>query len=811
MDIDNILANSLFLSSDEKDLLMPSDAELDPNVPLPDLLSLLPLRNMVIFPGIVSPITVGRGKSIQLIHEAHKNNQYVGAITQKQPQIDNPKENDLFPVGTIAQIVKIINLPDGAISVIVQGKKRFSLQNVVSDTPYLQAKYELWEENQVATQDAEFDVLVVSIKDLAVRIIELEASLSPESIYVIKNIEDTPLLINFIVANIHLPLTDRQKVLEIHDQKEQMLLLLDLLTRELQLLELKIHIQGKVKVDLDQQQREYMLQQQMKAIQSELGNNQLDQEFKHLAESAQKKQWGEDVAKIFDRELKKLERLNPSSVEYSSQLNYLYILLDLPWNEYTADHFDLWKAKKVLDKEHFGLNQVKERLLEHLSVLKLKKDLKSPIICLLGPPGVGKTSLGKSIALALNRKYARMSLGGLHDEAEIRGHRRTYIGAMPGRIIQSLRKIKSANPVFVLDEIDKLGISVQGDPASALLEVLDPEQNSTFYDNFLEMEFDLSKVMFIATANTLMTVSPALRDRMEVIEVDGYVTEEKLSIAQKHLIPKQMVENGLKKSQLTFNPEAITEIIENYTRESGVRELDKCIATVIRNIAKKIVMRESYDKVLRKEGIKEILGSPKYIHEKYQGNEYAGVVTGLAWTTLGGDILFIETSLSRGTGVLTLTGNLGAVMKESAVIALEYIKAHCRNFNISHEVFNRWNVHVHVPDGAIPKDGPSAGLTILTAMISAFTQKKVRPRIAMTGEITLRGKILQVGGIREKILAAKRADIVDIILPVSNKKDIEEVDELLVKGLNFIYVDDVSEVIPMVILEEQVKNAQVID
>jgi ATP-dependent Lon protease len=628
----------------------------------------------------------------------------------------------------------------------------------------------------------------------------------PEAAFAIRNIENTSFLINFTSSNSEIKTEEKQRLLETNDLKKRALLLLEYLTREMQLLELKQDIQTKVKTDLDQQQREFLLHQQMKTIQDELGGNPMDQEIQELEKRAKKKKWSKEVSLVFNKELDKLQRINPAAGEYSVQLNYLHTLLELPWNEFTKDNFDMNRAKEILDNDHFGLEKVKDRILEHLAVLKLKGNMKAPILCLVGPPGVGKTSLGKSIAKALDRKYNRMSLGGLHDEAEIRGHRKTYIGAMPGRIIQSLKKVKSANPVFVLDEIDKVGQDFHGDPSSALLEVLDPEQNNAFYDNFLELEFDLSKVMFIATANTLSTVHPALRDRMEVIEVNGYTIEEKIEIATRHLMSKQYKEHGIKKAQLSMTKDVLEYVIENYTHESGVRELDKTLASIIRNIAKQIAFDNDYNKKLEVKDIQKILGAPKYTKDKYQGNEYAGVVTGLAWTASGGDILYVETSLSKGKGVLTLTGNLGEVMKESAVIALEYLKSHTENFGLSPDLFEKWNVHVHVPEGAIPKDGPSAGITMITSLSSAFTQRKVRNKLAMTGEITLRGRVLPIGGVKEKILAAKRAGIIDIILPNENRKDIEEIPAHYLNNLNFHYVGKVSEVLDFALLDEKIEK-----
>ncbi|MDP4210040.1 MAG: endopeptidase La [Bacteroidota bacterium] len=807
----NIAVSDYFLTNnlnDDADFIPIISEEDDSGEELvvPETLPILPLRNTVLFPGIVIPITVGRDKSIKLIREAFKKDKIIGTVAQRNPNINDPAEKDLFKVGTVAQILKILDMPDNSTSVIIQGRKRFEIDNITNDEPYIQAHINVLPEDQPSKKNKEFEAIISSLKDISLRIIQLNNNVPPEAAFAIRNIESPSFLINFASSNSDIKTEEKQKLLEINDVHKRGLLLLEYLTRELQLLELKRDIQSKVKTDLDQQQREYLLHQQMKTIQDELGGNPVDQEVQELEKKAKKKKWNKEVAAVFEKELGKLERLNPAAGEYSVQLNYLHTMLELPWNEYTKDNFDLNRAKDILDKEHFGLEKVKDRILEHLAVLKLKGNMKAPILCLVGPPGVGKTSLGKSIAKALDRKYCRMSLGGLHDEAEIRGHRKTYIGAMPGRIIQNLKKVKSANPVFMLDELDKVGQDYHGDPASALLEVLDPEQNSTFNDNFLELEFDLSKVMFIATANTLGTIHPALRDRMEIIEVNGYTIEEKIEIAARHLLPKQLKEHGLKKTQFSMTKDVLEYAIENYSHESGVRQLDKTIASLIRNVAKKIAFEELYNRKLGKDDIQKILGAPKYTKDKYQGNDYAGVVTGLAWTAAGGDILFVETSLSKGKGALTLTGNLGDVMKESAVIALEYIKSHAGQLGLSPDVFEKWNIHVHVPEGAIPKDGPSAGVTMITSLGSAFTQRKVRSNLAMTGEITLRGRVLPVGGIKEKILAAKRAGITDIILCQENRKDIEEIPEYYLTGVTFHYVGNIQEVLDFALLDEKVAN-----
>lgn len=792
-------------------LISEEDEETLKKTEIPDILPILPLRNTVLFPGVILPISVGRTKSLELIRDIYKKNKIIGTLAQKDPDTDDPEFEHLYTLGTVAQILRILEMPDGSTSVIIQGKKRFTVVEFYSKAPYITAKVSAIEDAKPKKKSSEFDAIVSSLKDLSLRIIKLSSTIPPEASFAVKNIESSTFLINFISSNSDLKIEEKQRLLELSDLKQRGIALLEYLTRELQMLELKKDIQTKVKIDLDQQQREYFLHQQMKTIQDELGGNPIDQEIEELAEKAKKKKWTAEVQTTFNKELQKLERLNPATAEYSVEFNYLQTLLELPWKVYTKDNFDLLRAQKILDKDHFGLDNVKERIIEHLAVLKLKGDLKAPILCLYGPPGVGKTSLGKSVARALNRKYVRMSLGGIHDEAEIRGHRKTYIGAMPGRIVQNLKKIKSSNPVFVLDEIDKVGRDIHGDPASALLEVLDPEQNSTFYDNFLELEYDLSKIMFIATANTTSTINPALRDRMEMIEISGYIVEEKVEIAKRHLIPKQLKEHGLKKSHISFNPKIIEYIIDNFTRESGVRELDKKIAKICRVIAKKVALDESLKKKLSMEDIHDILGVPKYIKDKYQGNDFAGVVTGLAWTTAGGEILYVETSLSKGKGKLTITGNLGEVMKESAIIALEFIKSHADQFQLNPDVFDKWNVHIHVPEGAIPKDGPSAGITMVTSLVSAFTQRKVTKALAMTGEITLRGKVLPVGGIKEKILAAKRASITDIILSVENKKDIEEIKEVYLKGLLFHYVGNILEVINMALTKEKVRNPVLID
>lgn len=778
---------------------------------IPETIPILPLKNTVLFPGVVIPISVGRDKSMKLIRDFYKSNKIIGTVAQKDPNLEEPTFNDLYLTGTVAQIIRILEMPDGSTSVIIQGKRRFSIKSLLSSEPYFRAVIEPLEDIKPPKKDDEFEAIVGSLKDLSLKIIKLSSNIPPEASFAVRNIESSSFLINFISSNSDIKLYEKQHLLELSTLKKRGIALLGYLSREVQMLELKLDIQTKTKIDLDQQQREYFLHQQMKTIQDELGGNPQDQEIDELRTRGKKKKWSKEVNTIFNKEVDKLQRLNPATGEYSVQVNYLQTLLDLPWNEYTKDNFDLKRAQKILDKDHFGLEKVKDRILEHLAVLKLKGDLKSPILCLIGPPGVGKTSLGKSVAKALNRKYVRMSLGGLHDEAEIRGHRKTYIGAMPGRIIQNLKKAKSSNPVFVLDEIDKVGKDFHGDPASALLEVLDPEQNNSFYDNFLEIEYDLSKVLFLATANASFSINPALRDRMETIDLSGYIVEEKVEIAKRHLLPKQLNEHGLKKGDFAFSKDILEFVIDNYTRESGVRELDKTIAKIARIIARKIALEEEFNPSISKEDILKILGSPKYIKEKHIGNEFAGVVTGLAWTSVGGEILFVETSLSKGKGTLTITGNLGDVMKESAIIALEFIKSNSQILEIDPGVFEKWNTHIHVPEGAIPKDGPSAGITMATSIASAFTQRKVKRDLAMTGEITLRGKVLPVGGIKEKILAAKRAHIKEIILSEENRKDIEEINQIYLKGLKFHYVSDIMQVFEIALLKKKVDNPKKFD
>lgn len=781
--------------------------QLSGNSDVPEILSILPLRNTVLFPSVVLPISAGRTKSIKLVKEAYGDKKIIGTVAQKDMALENPGVSDINSVGTIAQIFKIIEMPDDSATAIIQGFKRFKIEEIVTEEPYFKAKIKILEDILPSANDKEFEAIVSSLKDLSLKIINLSSNIPPEATLAVKNIDSFPFLINFICSNSDLKPLEKQRLLETDDLKLRAILLLEYLSREVQVLELKNDIQSKVRVEMDKQHKEYILHQQMKTIQEELGGNPAEKEIDELRNRAKEKKWDKETAAIFEKELGKLQKINPFAPDHSVQLGYVNTFIDLPWNEFTEDNFDLKNAKKILDRDHFGLEKIKERILEHLAVLKLKGDMKAPILCLFGPPGVGKTSLGKSVAEALNRKYIRMSLGGLHDEAEIRGHRKTYIGAMPGRIIQNIKKAKSSNPVFVLDEIDKVGNDFRGDPSSALLEVLDPEQNNAFHDNYLDADFDLSKVLFIATANNIATIAPALRDRMEMINVTGYINEEKIEISKRHIIPKLLIEHGLKKSKNLFNDKIIEYIIENHTRESGVRELEKKLAKVIRRVAKNIAFGEKTQNILSLAFVKEVMGSPEYLKETYQGNTFAGVVTGLAWTAAGGEILYIETSISKGKGNLTLTGNLGEVMKESAVIALEYIKSHSSKIDLSKDLFENWNCHIHVPEGAIPKDGPSAGIAMATSIASAFTQRKIKAGVAMTGEITLRGKVMPVGGIKEKILAAKRAGIKEIILCETNKKDIEEINKKYLKGLKFHFVKTIEEVMEIALLKEKVKNA----
>lgn len=774
---------------------------------IPETLPVLPLRNTVLFPGVVIPITAGRDRSIKLLQQANKNKSLIGVVSQTDAENEDPGIEDVYKVGTVARIIRMFKMPDGNTTVIIQGKKRFSLNKFVQEEPYLLAEVSPVDEATGDQKDEKFAALMDSIRDLALQIIKESPNIPSEAAFALKNIESSTFLLNFISSNMNLDVASKQALLETKSISERANKVLQHLHDELKMLEMKNEIQSKVKTEFDQQQREYFLHQQMKQIQEELGGNTSEGEINDMREKAEAKKWPAQVAETFEKELKKLQRINPQVPEFSIQRNYLEFMLDLPWEEYSEDHFDLKQAQKILDRDHYGLEKVKERIIEHLAVLKLKGDMKSPILCLYGPPGVGKTSLGKSIAEALGRKYVRMSLGGMRDEAEIRGHRKTYIGAMPGRVIQNIKKVGTGNPVFVLDEIDKLTMGAgHGDPSSAMLEVLDPEQNNEFYDNYLEMGYDLSKVMFIATANSLRTIPPALRDRMEIIEINGYTTEEKVEIARKHLLPKQLTEHGLKKGDLSVDKKTLEFVVENYTRESGVRGLDKAIAKLVRYAARQVAMEEKYSSKLNHKLVEEIMGPKRFNRDKYQGNDIAGVVTGLAWTPVGGEILFIESSISKGRGKLTVTGNLGDVMKESAVIAMAYLKAHASEFGVNPDVFDEWDVHIHFPEGATPKDGPSAGIAILTSLASLYSQRRVKSRIAMTGEITLRGKVLPVGGIKEKILAAKRADIREIILSEQNRKDIQEIREDYLKGLTFHYVENMMEVISIALTQQKVKN-----
>ena len=790
-------------------LMTPEDEAKINNELLPDSLPILPLRNTVLFPGVVIPITAGRDKSIKLINDANNGGKVIGVVSQKDEMIEDPTANDIFKKGTVARILKVLKMPDGNTTIIIQGKKRFEIQDVITEEPYLTARVKDVPEAKPAVDNEEFSAIIESIKDLSLQIIKDSPNIPSEASFAIKNIESNSFLVNFVSSNMNLSVSEKQELLEINDLKERALATLKYMNIELQKLELKNDIQSKVQSDMNQQQREYFLHQQMKTIQEELGGGvSSGEEIEEMRQRAKEKKWDDKVAEHFDKELAKMQRMNPQVAEYSIQRNYLDLFLDLPWNEFSKDKFDLKRAMRILDRDHYGLDDVKKRIIEYLAVLKLRNDMKSPILCLYGPPGVGKTSLGKSIAEALGREYVRMSLGGLRDEAEIRGHRKTYIGAMPGRIIQSLKKAGTSNPVFVLDEIDKLSNSHQGDPSSALLEVLDPEQNSEFHDNFLEMGFDLSKVMFIATSNSLNTIQPALRDRMEIINVTGYTIEEKVEIGKRHLLPKQLKEHGLTDKHLKIAKPQLEKIVEGYTRESGVRGLEKQIAKMVRHAAKNIAMEEDYNLKVTNQDIINVLGAPRLERDKYENNNVAGVVTGLAWTSVGGDILFIESILSKGKGNLTITGNLGKVMKESATIAMEYIKSNAEEFGIDPEVFEKYNVHIHVPEGATPKDGPSAGVTMLTSLVSLFTQRKVKNSLAMTGEITLRGKVLPVGGIKEKILAAKRARIKEILLCEDNKQDIDEIKPEYLKGLKFHYVKDMSDVLKLALTNQKVKNAK---
>ena len=786
-------------------LLSAEDEELINSEVVPPVLPILPLRNTVLFPGVVIPITVGRDKSIRLIKEFYKGERIIGVVSQKDADIEDPGYDDLNKIGTVAYIIKILQLPDGNTTAIIQGKKRFELGTLLQSEPYFKAEVNGIDQKVfIDKKDKNFEALISSIKDLSIQIINQSPNLPSEAAFAIKNIESPVFLVNFVASNLNVETFEKQNLLGILDLEERANRVLGLLTKELQMLDLKNQIQNKVKVDMDKQQRDYLLNQQLKQIQEELGNNPNEQQINEIKAKAYSKKWPEASFKVFEKEIAKLQRMNPMAMEFGMQVNYLEVMVDLPWETFTDDNFDLHHAQKVLDKDHYGMEKIKERIIEYLAVLKLKGDMKSPILCLVGPPGVGKTSLGKSIARAIGRNYIRMSLGGLHDEAEIRGHRRTYIGAMPGRVIQSIRKAKSSNPVFVLDEIDKVsGMTVNGDPSAALLEVLDPEQNISFYDNFLEVEYDLSKVMFIATANSLNNVHPALRDRMEIIDLSGYLIEEKIEIARKHLVPKQLNEHGIDKKKILFNKTVLQSIIEFYTRESGVRLLEKTIAKVIRNRARFIAMNEDIPSTLTTADLEKILGPAPFNNEKSYSGNTPGVATGLAWTAVGGEILFVEVSLSPGKGNFAVTGNLGDVMKESASLAYEFLKAHASQLNLENDVFEKWNVHIHVPEGATPKDGPSAGITMFTALASAFTKQPVNEKIAMSGEITLRGRILPVGGVKEKILAAKRARITDIILSEDNKRDISEIKPEYIKGLKFHYLTNMIDVLDLALVKKK--------
>ena len=805
LNLDMMSLQNIDEDSDLIPLMTSDDEEAISKESLPDTLPILPLKNTVMFPGVVIPITASRDKSIKLINDSNTNDKLIGVVSQKDSKVQSPSLNDIHPTGTVAKILRVLKMPDGNVTVIIQGKKRFSIEQILSEEPYITAKIKEIPELKPEKNNKEFGATIESIKDIALKIIEENPNIPSEASFAIKNIQSDSFLVNFVCSNMNLSIDEKYKILNTSDLNERALMCLKQMNVELQRLSLKNDIQSKVRSDLDQQQREYFLHQQLKTIQEELGGVSYDEEINEMRIKATNKKWSKEINDHFKKELSKLQRMNPQVAEYSIQRNYLDIYLELPWNEYSKDNFDLRRAQKILDRDHFGLKDVKRRIIEHIAVLKLRNDMKSPILCLNGPPGVGKTSLGKSIAEALGREYVRISLGGLRDESEIRGHRKTYIGAMPGRIMQSLKKAKTSNPVFVLDEIDKLSIGNQGDPSSAMLEVLDPEQNTSFYDNFVESGFDLSKVMFIATSNNIANVQPALRDRMEIVQVSGYTIEEKFQIAKKHLIPKQIKEHGLEKNIIKINKSSAVKIIEGYTRESGVRGLEKQIAKIVRNIAKSIALDEDFSSNITIEDVNKILGV-SISKDKYENNDVAGVVTGLAWTQFGGDILFIESALSKGKGNLSITGNLGKVMKESATIALEYIKSNSEALSIDTDILSKHNIHIHVPEGATPKDGPSAGITMLTSLVSLFTQKRVKSKLAMTGEITLRGKVLPVGGIKEKILAAKRAKITEIILCEDNKKNIDEIDKVYLKGLTFHYVSNMHQVLDIAITNKNVKN-----
>lgn len=797
------------IQEDSEDLIQLINPEQESDLKpedLPGELSILPIKNTVLFPGVVIPITVGRQKSIKLVKKAYQGNRIIGVIAQKNPNAEEPSLEDLYKTGTVARIIKMLVLPDGNTTIIIQGKNRFAIKEFVQEEPYLTARIELQPEPMINANGKEAKALVQSLKDAATKILKLNPEIPLEAQVALDNISSMSFLVNFLSSNLNVEVADKQKILETQNIIDRSTLLLQYMLKDIQMLEIKHEIQRKVHTDIDQQQRDYFLRQQIKVLQDELGFDGPDKEVEKLRKRAESKKWPKPVADHFNKELDKLVRINPMAAEYPVAMNYAEFMLDLPWGEYTKDDFDLKRAKKILDHDHFGLTKVKNRILEYLAVLKLKNDMKGPILCLYGPPGVGKTSLGRSIAKALQRKYVRMSLGGVHDEAEIRGHRKTYVGAMPGKILQNIKKSQSSNPVFILDEIDKVKSDFRGDPSSAMLEVLDPEQNNSFGDNYLEVDYDLSKVLFIATANSLDTIHPALRDRMEIIEVTGYTLEEKVEIAVKHLVPKQLGEHGLKASQVKITKPAIAKLINSYTRESGVRGLERKIGTLVRSIAKSIALEETFDKEVTDETVLKVLGAEIFDDELYQGNDIAGVVTGLAWTQVGGEILFVESSLSRGKGALTISGQLGDVMKESAIAALSYLKSNAESLGIDYRVFQQYDLHIHVPAGAVPKDGPSAGITMFTSLASIYTQRKVKANLAMTGEITLRGKVLPVGGIKEKILAAKRSGIKEIVLSVKNKRDIDEIEKHYIKGLIFHYVESIDEVLKVALLKDKVKQ-----
>jgi ATP-dependent Lon protease len=781
--------------------IIPLNDEEDPNTDeqaIPDELPILPLRNTVLFPGVVIPITVGRDKSIKAVNDAYKADKLIGVVAQKDSNVEEPTISDLEDIGTVAKIVKLIKMPDGGTTIIIQGRKRCKIEEVTTDDPYFKAKIKILNEENLKG-DADFEAMVGSIKDLAGQIVGLSPNLPSEAAIILKNIENPSFLIHFVSSNLNSDIKEKQKLLEISNIKARAELLMNLMQTELQYAELKNKVTNKTRNELDKQQREYFLQQQMKAIKEELGGDNVA-EVKEMQKKADAKKWPKAAKEMFTKGVEKLERMHPSTPDYSVTYNHLDLMLDLPWEDYTEDQYDLKKSKKILDHDHYGMQKIKERILEYLAVLKLKGDMKSPILCFLGPPGIGKTSLGKSIAAAINRKYVRVSLGGLHDESEIRGHRKTYIGAMPGRIIQSIRKIKSSNPVMILDEIDKVGSTVHGDPSSALLEVLDPEQNNSFYDNYLELEYDLSKVLFIATANNISNIQPALRDRLEIIDLSGYAVEEKIEIAKRHLMPKQKEMHGLNEASFKLSDTVLEKVIEDYTRESGVRELDRQLASVMRYQAKELVIKGKLKATITNNDVEKILGKPRYSNDLYKIANMPGVAVGLAWTYVGGDILFIETQLSEGKGELKLTGNLGNVMKESASTALTYLEANCKKVNIDPATFNKKDIHIHVPEGAVPKDGPSAGITMLSALASAFTGRKIKPYLAMTGEITLRGQVLPVGGIKEKVLAAKRAGLKEIIMCWQNEKDVEEINNQYIKGIKFHYVKTMQQVLDLALV-----------